>query len=56
MGTITRLIHIITEQNGYILTTGDLTAVSKACFAIAGILLVVDIAIRVQMYRKAKTI
>lgn len=54
MKTIKRIIKIITVQNGFILTTGDLRAVVNMCFAIAGILALVEVVLIIKMIWKQK--
>ena len=52
MDTITRLITIMTKQNGYMIYAEDLFAVSNMCYAIAGILFVIGIGICIAMRQK----
>lgn len=52
MDTITRLITIMTKQNGYMIYAEDFFAVSNMCYAIAGILFVIGIGICIVMRQK----
>ena len=52
MDTITRLITIMTKQNGYMIHAEDFFAVSNMCYAIAGILFVIGVGICIVMRQK----
>lgn len=52
MDTITRLMNIFTQQNGYILSAADALAVSRLCYGIAAVFCIIAFVIRIKIHRK----